>query len=53
MHGHCSMGHATLHKQVDHSHGLQVAVAGSVEVGMDYQLEEVGMDYQLEERMDW
>lgn len=54
VHGNCSMDLATLDKQVDHSHGLQVAVAGPVEVGMDYRLEEVGTDYQLEKvRMDY
>lgn len=54
VHGNCSMDLATLDKQVDHSHGLQVAVAGPVEVGMDYRLEEVGTDYQLEKvHMDY
>lgn len=39
VHGHCSMGLATLGMQVGHSHGLLVAVAGLVVVGKDWSVQ--------------
>lgn len=42
---HCSMGLATLDKQVGHTHGLQVAAVGPEEVDMERQKQvELGMD---------